>query len=54
MAPARIDFRARILDIHAAAATLRSYVLLWNGVGAGASIERRFHLHVVPKGELAI
>ena len=52
--PRASTLRARILDLHAAAATLPSYVLLWNGVGAGASIERRFHMHVLPKGELAI
>jgi hypothetical protein len=52
--PGASTLRARILDMYAAAAMLPSYVLLWNGVGAGASIERRFHMHAVPKGELAI
>ena len=47
--PGASVFRARILDLHAAAAALPSYVLLWNGVDAGASIPDRYHVHVVPR-----
>jgi len=42
-------FHRRLLDLHAVTAMLGTHVILYNGVGAGASISVRFHVHILHK-----